>query len=128
MSPAEFAQFVTLAFQLVAAGSHVKVEPYCCKMPAHPRGGQTAVITVGQGGDRWVVAYDPKLIGRGQRHFWIETAFHEACHVGLFAFGTTRKEILEAEERVEKCAAQWMTYLRSDAGQRWFEAQRRKKR
>ena len=120
MSPAEFSQIVTLAFQLVGAGSEVKVEPYCCQLPKHVRGRATAVITVAQGNDKWLVSYDPKLLKGGSRGWAVETAFHEACHVGLFAFGTNKEEIKEAEDRVEDCAEKWMTWRYSANGRKWI--------
>lgn len=112
MTHAEFAQLVTLAFQLVAPGSHVSVEAYCCQFPPHPKGGQTAAMTIWQGPERWLVAYDPKLIGRGPRSWWVQTAFHEACHAGLNRFGQTRKEQLAAERAVDDCAEKWMENVR----------------
>jgi len=120
VSPAEFTQIVTLAFHLVAAGSEVKVEPHCCQLPKHVRGRATAVITVAQGNDRWLVSYDPKLLKKSPRRWAVETAFHEACHVGLMEFGSTKDEIMLAEDHVEDCARKWMTWLCSEKGRRWL--------
>ena len=113
MTPVEFAFFINITFSLVAPGQIPKVEPYCCEMPRHVRGGRAVVITSSLGESRWLVAYDPKLMGNGvyPKSWWVATAFHEACHVGLREFGETKPEILRAESKVEECTKKWLLWL-----------------
>jgi len=107
MTHLEFVQAVTLAFSLVAQGAKVKVEPYIGELPHHITGGGTAAMTIKEGRDKFLVAYDARLLKRRSKKFWTNTAFHEACHAGLDAFGTDKKSILEAEKRARDCASKW---------------------
>lgn len=115
MTPAEFTQIITLTFHLVAAGSEVKVEPWLFEMPRHVSGGRAVAMTVPQGGDRYLVHYDPDKLKSLPKSFWVKIAFHEACHAGLFAFGTNKKEIKEAEEKANDCQDKWLRWLAQEA-------------
>lgn len=109
MNAIEFARVIAIAFHYAANGATVTVEPWHFEMPKHVLGGRASVMTIPQGHDRYLVVYDPKLMGSGLREYWVQTAFHEACHVGLNLWGTEdKKQTILVELEVGRCAERWM--------------------